>query len=174
MFVSSNYQLCKLKLIDEQGDNILSLNWTKTYDNRGKWFTRDIPDDKEIIGLYCTTEKYNYSIPFIGFILWSPLAERAYSPLEENSNLPYTAKSHKHFKQSQSLSVSNSKQSRLTEMMDRQDDFSNAEAAASRISKAAHSKSNSEINPRITKVEANEDEDDTSPKENDREKCVLF
>ena len=88
MFVSysSSYYLCKLKLIDDKGHAIVNLDWTNKFDGRGKWITRDIPVGKEIIGLYCTTTKYDLSIPFLGFIVWTPPTDSILS--EENSNSP--------------------------------------------------------------------------------------
>jgi len=88
MFVSysSSYYLCKLRLLDDKGQNIVNLDWTNKFDGRGKWITRDIPVGKEIIGLYCTTTKYDFSIPFLGFIVWSPPTDSLLS--EENSNSP--------------------------------------------------------------------------------------
>lgn len=89
MFVSmqTSYYLCKLRLIDEAGRNIVDLDWTNKFDGRGKWITRDIPADKQIIGLYCTTTKYDFSIPCVGFIVWTPPTDSFLS--EENSNSPY-------------------------------------------------------------------------------------
>lgn len=84
MFVSNSWHMCKLRLIDERGHNIVDLDWTNKFNGKGKWHTRDIPMGKEIIGLYCTTAKYDYSIPCVGFILWTPDSSLS----EENSHSP--------------------------------------------------------------------------------------
>lgn len=86
MFVSENYHMCKLKMIDEKGKNIVNLDWTNKYDGRGKWLIRDIPHKKEIIGLYCTTAKYDFSIPCVGFILWTPPTEGGFIELEDSNS----------------------------------------------------------------------------------------
>ena len=60
--------------MNEKDEYIIDLEWTNKYDGRGKWVTREIPIGKQIIGLYCNTAKYDFSIPCVGFILWeSPI-----------------------------------------------------------------------------------------------------
>ena len=34
--------------------------------------TRDIPEDKEIIGIYCNASAHSHYINKLGFILWTP------------------------------------------------------------------------------------------------------
>ena len=60
MFVSKNISLshiCKFKLIDENDKAVVDLEFTNKFDNKGSWVTRDIPEEMEIIGLSCNTEK---------------------------------------------------------------------------------------------------------------------
>jgi len=88
MFVSTSYYLCKLRLTDDTGQNIVNLDWTNKFDGQGKWITRDIPAGKQIIGLYCTTTKYDFSIPCVGFIVWTLPTDSFAFLSEENSNSP--------------------------------------------------------------------------------------
>ena len=58
-----------LRLIDDADANVVDIN-TK---DEGDWATKDIPAGKEIIGLYCSTQKGDLedSIHRLGFILWN-------------------------------------------------------------------------------------------------------
>ena len=55
--------------MDDKGDLALDL----TFDTGpGDWHSRDIPADKEIIGLYCNTDIDSHYIKNLGFIIWTP------------------------------------------------------------------------------------------------------
>ena len=72
VFVTSNQRrfLNKLRLMDEAGEIIVELNCYD--DNHGSWVTHEIPPDKEIIGIYCNTNKEKLYICRLGFVLWTP------------------------------------------------------------------------------------------------------
>ena len=57
-----------LRLIDENGVNIVKVNF---YPRAGDWFIKDIPEGKEVIGLYCNTNNHLNVIERLGFILWT-------------------------------------------------------------------------------------------------------
>ena len=65
MKVNGKY-LNGLRLINRSGGNVLDLSFY----NDGKWIKRDIPEGKEIIGIYCNTSQD--LIQRLGFILWTP------------------------------------------------------------------------------------------------------
>jgi len=55
--------------MDENDQIILEETWDPR--DEGKWIIKEIPEGKEIIGVYCnTTEKH--CISKFGFILWTP------------------------------------------------------------------------------------------------------
>ena len=54
-----------LRLMDENGENIVDANWNKVED--GDWVTKDIPAGEEIIGIKCDDQ-----IKRIGFMCYRP------------------------------------------------------------------------------------------------------
>ena len=62
--------MCAIRMIDEDGDYVVDQNWQKN--NEAKWVTRDIPEDKKIIGLYMSTGGAGHAIRSLGFVLWQP------------------------------------------------------------------------------------------------------
>ena len=54
-----------LRLMDENGVNIVDENWNKVED--GEWVTKDIPAGEEIIGIKCDDQ-----IKRIGFVCYRP------------------------------------------------------------------------------------------------------
>ena len=68
--------LIRMKLLDENGDEILHLVWWPHGDRHGaQWVWRDIPEEQEIIGLYCNTssdEERHCRMQCMGLILWTP------------------------------------------------------------------------------------------------------
>ena len=54
-----------LRLMDEDGVNIVDENWNKVED--GEWVTKDIPAGEEIIGIKCDDQ-----IKRIGFVCYRP------------------------------------------------------------------------------------------------------
>ena len=72
MFVTSNQRrfLNKLRFLDENNEVIAELVCYD--DNHGQWITHDIPSGKEIIGIYCNTNKEKLYICRMGFMLWTP------------------------------------------------------------------------------------------------------
>ena len=59
-----------LRLIDDAGANVVDINGK----DEGDWIEKDIPKDKEIVGLYCSTKKGDLddSIHRFGFMVWTP------------------------------------------------------------------------------------------------------
>ena len=53
MFVSNTaYKYLQgLRMTDEDGNHVVDLTWY--YNQQGQWHTEDIPDGKDIIGIYC-------------------------------------------------------------------------------------------------------------------------
>ena len=68
MKVWNGFAISGMRLIDEEGEHIVDLNWSGV----GAWATQEIPEGNEIIGLKCNTSKYHHAIPRIGIILWTP------------------------------------------------------------------------------------------------------
>ncbi len=65
------YCIERLRLIDENDENIIELNWDES--NNGEWITKEIPKGQEIIGLYCNKIIASPGIiGRLGFILWNP------------------------------------------------------------------------------------------------------
>lgn len=61
--------MCALKLIDEEDEEILSVEW-HIY---GEWVIYDMEEDAEIIGLYMSSEGENWSaVQAFGFMVWNP------------------------------------------------------------------------------------------------------
>ena len=68
VFVSTSKKIYALQLVDDCGEYALDL----TFDTgSGDWHCREIPADREIIGLYCNTDDPHY-IQNLGLILWTP------------------------------------------------------------------------------------------------------
>ena len=75
MRVASTFEkdLSKFRLSDSKGKHAVDLVWHNCQE--GKWLTRDIPDNWEIIGFYCNTSGQGGQgtrLYRLGFILWSP------------------------------------------------------------------------------------------------------
>ena len=62
--------LCGMRLMDDNGDSLLELEWQKRDDS--EWDTRDVPAGKEIIGMYMSKSGDPEWIQSLGFILWTP------------------------------------------------------------------------------------------------------
>ena len=59
----------RMKLSDEHNQAIIDKTWCG--DNDGNWATKDIPADKEIIGVFVNTTA-DVRITKIGFLVWTP------------------------------------------------------------------------------------------------------
>ena len=59
-----------LKMYDEDDDILVHLNWLDFNPDIAEWVYQDVPENKEIIGVY--GRKENDLIISLGFILWTP------------------------------------------------------------------------------------------------------
>ena len=70
-----NGMLRKLKMTDVNEVEVVRIDFqnreTETEENEELWQTRDIPEGKEIVGLYANTENDTGCIGSLGFILWN-------------------------------------------------------------------------------------------------------
>ena len=71
MCVHKNNTLRKVKLLDEVGRTIVQLVWYD-YEVKCRWVGREIPADKEIIGLYGSSKGGSKIIQSLGLVLWTP------------------------------------------------------------------------------------------------------
>ena len=61
-----------LRLIDEEGNNIIDMTWCPS-NMDGDWVTKSIPEHHRIIGLNCRNTKGMYDTMFrLGFQVWKP------------------------------------------------------------------------------------------------------
>ena len=95
MLVTGFDTLSVMRLTDDRGMTIIELVWksavtatnSEASDEEGtkdcesdkgtdRWVIREIPPDKEIIGLYCNTSGDVRYIKSLGFVLWTPNKKR--------------------------------------------------------------------------------------------------
>ena len=69
-FVGHGGQIHRFRLMDDQGEDVVDLVFSEQ--ETGEWMIRDVPEGKEIIGLYCNTQSHRRHIECIGLILWKP------------------------------------------------------------------------------------------------------
>ena len=65
-------ELLKLKLTDNFGQIIVDHKFRDGEYSLCEWFHREIPFDRDIIGLYCNTSIDSCYIRSLGFITWKP------------------------------------------------------------------------------------------------------
>ena len=71
MCVHKNNTLRKLRMLDDAGHAIVDLVWYD-YEEKCKQIVRELPIDKEIIGLYGSRQGGTKLIQSLGFIAWTP------------------------------------------------------------------------------------------------------
>ena len=71
MCVHKNNTLRKLRMLDDAGHTIVDLVWYD-YEEKCKQIVREIPIDKEIIGMYGSRQGGTKFIKSLGFITWTP------------------------------------------------------------------------------------------------------
>ena len=64
--------ISKFQLIDTDGETVVQWSSQSIVEGKEWEITRDIPEDKEIIGIYCNTSYHTHYINKLGFILWTP------------------------------------------------------------------------------------------------------
>ena len=68
--MSRDGQINRFRLMDDQGGDVVDLVFGEQ--EAGEWVIRELPEGKEIIGLYCNTQSHRRYIESIGLILWKP------------------------------------------------------------------------------------------------------
>ena len=59
-------------MVDEDGKNLVNSVWLPKADRNHKWVMQQIPDGKEIIGIYGNNDSSKSSlIKSLGFVLWT-------------------------------------------------------------------------------------------------------
>ena len=65
-------ELLRLKFSDNYGNVLVDHKFWDGHYSLCRWEKHEIPQDKEIIGVYCNTSSDTCYIKSLGFILWRP------------------------------------------------------------------------------------------------------
>ena len=58
-----------MKIWDDEGNEVVDITFYG--DGNGDWVEQEIPEGKEIIGMFCSTVKH-HDMTSLGFIVWTP------------------------------------------------------------------------------------------------------
>ena len=72
MYLNSSNSIYRMRMLDKNGLKLIDIVFNSYQHKDCLWTVKDIPDEQEIIGLYCNTSNNPYYIQSLGFILWTP------------------------------------------------------------------------------------------------------
>ena len=75
-FIDKKGAIKRFKLTDDQGMDVVDI--TLGNQEAGEWVLREVPEGREIVGLYCNSTSSSSCLESLGLITWKPkLANRA-------------------------------------------------------------------------------------------------
>lgn len=64
------HRFCKMIIKDDKDEEMCNIRMCEC--DRGDWVDIEIPEGKEIVGLFCNTESHHADMQGLGFNLWTP------------------------------------------------------------------------------------------------------
>ena len=69
-FIDNKGYIKRFRLMDDEGMDIIDI--TLGDQEAGEWVFREIPEGKEVVGIYCNTTSNTSCIESLGLIIWKP------------------------------------------------------------------------------------------------------